>query len=390
MKKIALFLAFVPLFAIGQQAEKTFKIVGKATGLAYKTDWVYLQYRTNGEWKKDSVQPKNGKYIFTGKTAEPMLARLTGMFREDSSSKKIATNFQRDVAAVFIQAGKIKVMSVDSFSNIIVKGSPAHTAYNKLNELGKPYDERMKPLIDQYRAYGKAKDTENQSKVENEIDALQNEKNEKVYGEFAKSNPSSPLAMYALQQYAGWDINAEKVEPIFNALSMENRNYPSAVEFKENLEIAKKTGIGQYAMEFTQNDTLDIPVSLSSFKGKLLLVDFWASWCGPCRAENPNVVKVFNQYKNNNFHVLGVSLDRPGQKEKWMKAIHDDKLEWTHVSDLKFWNNEVAMQYGIKAIPQNLLIDEDGKIVAKNIRGEELAAKVSEIIEGKKAFAPKP
>ncbi len=138
------------------------------------------------------------------------------------------------------------------------------------------------------------------------------------------------------------------------------------------------------AMDFTQNDTLGNPVSLSSFKGRYVLVDFWASWCGPCRAENPNVVKVFHKYKDRNFHIIGVSLDRPGQKERWMKAIHEDKLEWTQLSDLKFWDNEVAKQYGINAIPQNLLLDPEGKIIAKNLRGEELDQRLGEVIEGKK------
>ena len=113
---------------------------------------------------------------------------------------------------------------------------------------------------------------------------------------------------------------------------------------------------------------------------KYVLVDFWASWCGPCRVENPNVVKVFNQYKDKGFTVLGVSLDREGAKDKWMKAIHDDNLTWTHVSDLKFWNNAVAQQYGIKAIPMNLLIDPQGKIIAKNIRGEELGQVVEKAV----------
>jgi peroxiredoxin len=149
------------------------------------------------------------------------------------------------------------------------------------------------------------------------------------------------------------------------------------------LETAKLTGIGRMAPEFTQNDTLDQPVQLSSFKGRYLLIDFWASWCGPCRQENPNVVKVFNQYKDKNFHILGISLDRAGQKDKWMKAIYDDNLTWSHVSDLKFWDNAVSKQYGIRAIPQNLLLDPSGKIIAKNLRGEALAKKMEELLGGK-------
>ena len=122
------------------------------------------------------------------------------------------------------------------------------------------------------------------------------------------------------------------------------------------------------------------PVALSSFRGKYVLVDFWASWCGPCRQENPNVVETFNKFNTKNFTVLGVSLDRPGQKSKWIDAIHEDKLTWTHVSDLKFWDNEVAKLYKVQSIPQNILLDPDGKIIAKNLRGPALEAKLCEIL----------
>jgi peroxiredoxin len=203
-------------------------------------------------------------------------------------------------------------------------------------------------------------------------------KKENVYAAFIRKNPGSPVSIYALQQYAGWDIRPEQSEPLYALLSESVRRNPSAEQLRGDIETAKKTGIGVFAMEFTQNDTLDRPVTLSAFRGRYLLVDFWASWCGPCRAENPNVVKAFRKYKDRNFHILGVSLDRPGQKEKWMKAIHDDQLEWTHVSDLKFWDNAVAKQYGIKAIPQNILLDPTGRIIAKNLRGEELDQKLAE------------
>ncbi|MGB3008161.1 MAG: TlpA disulfide reductase family protein [Chitinophagaceae bacterium] len=381
MKKLLFLIVLMPFLAKAQKNSQRFKLNGKVQRIAFKPDWVYLQYRTNGEWKTDSLPCSNGKYSFTGEIAEPVLARLRVKYQLDDAGKKVPMVPARDMAAIFIQPGRIKVSAVDSFSNVKVKGSVAHKEYEKLKAQEKPFQERMDPLIAKYREYANAKDAVNQAKTEGDLDAIEKEKNEKVYGEFVKKNPSSPIAMYALQQYAGWDIDADKIEPLFNALSEKIRSYPSAVDFQMNLETAQKTGIGKTAMEFTQNDTLGIPVSLSAFRGRYVLVDFWASWCGPCRSENPNVVKVFNKYKDRNFHIIGVSLDRPGQNAKWMKAINDDKLRWTHVSDLKFWDNEVAKQYGIKAIPQNLLIDPSGKIIAKNLRGEELEAKLGELIK---------
>ena len=129
-----------------------------------------------------------------------------------------------------------------------------------------------------------------------------------------------------------------------------------------------------------------MPVSLSSFKGKYVLVDFWASWCGPCRAENPNVVKAFHQYNDKGFTVLGVSLDRPNAKDKWLGTIRKDSLAWTQVSDLKYWDNAVAKLYGIRAIPQNFLINPQGKIIGRNLRGDALLQKLATLFGEKAPF----
>ena len=229
----------------------------------------------------------------------------------------------------------------------------------------------MQDLSTSYSALYKNKDTAGMKKMEPLFDEVQADI-KKEYLSYVNANPASPISVYVVSQYAGWDINPDEVEPLFNALPAAAKNYPSAKLLQEKIEVAKKTGVGRYAMDFTQNDTLGKPVSLSSFKGKYVLIDFWASWCGPCRAENPNVVNAFNKYKDKGFHVLGVSLDQPNAKDKWIKAIHDDNLTWTHVSDLQYWKNAVAIQYGIQAIPQNFLLDPEGKIIGKNLRGEAL------------------
>ena len=149
---------------------------------------------------------------------------------------------------------------------------------------------------------------------------------------------------------------------------------------QSQIEKTKKTFVGQSIMPFTQKDTSGVDVSIAALKGKYVLIDFWASWCGPCRRENPNIVKAYKNYKDNNFEILGVSLD--DKRDKWIAAIHKDELKWYHVSDLKGWKNEVSEMFGIRSIPQNLLIDPDGKIIARNITGHELAIALTKHLKG--------
>ncbi|AXY77449.1 AhpC/TSA family protein [Paraflavitalea soli] len=373
-----LLFAGAGLLLATQSYAQQFTIKGSVAQAGEPIEWVYISYAVNGDRKSDSVQVKDGQYTFSGQLTSATMANLRVKYPAGSESAK-RRPMQRDFATVFLQSGDITINSVDSFSNLVVTGSKAHEEFVKLGDQTKPFNDRRRELSKAYSEANKAGKKEEAAKLDAEIDAVYDEMNDKVYGSYVKANPKSPVAFYAFQQFAGYDIKPEKAEPVFNLLPKEVQGSKAGKEMKERIEIAKKTGVGRFAMDFTQNDTLGNPVHLSSFKGKYVLIDFWASWCGPCRMENPNVVAAFNKYKEKGFHVLGVSLDQPTAKEKWIKAIHDDKLTWTHVSDLQFWKNAVAVQYGIQAIPQNFLLDPQGKIIGKNLRGEDLQKKLAEL-----------
>lgn len=356
---------------------KPFRLNGEISGIP-TVEKVYLSYVHDGERVTDSAIVNNGTYQFSGMLSEPVLGRLSASMKVNEEGMKPLMK-PKDIAQVFLEASLIKVSNSDSFINIKVRGSRSHEAYAQLERKLKENKQLMKDLNAEYSALYKKKDTAGMKALEPRFDQI-GEAIKNDYREFFLDNPRSPVAVYVLSQFAGWDIDPDKVGPLFERLPAPLKDLPSAKALMEKIETARKTGIGRTAMDFVQNDTLGNPVSLSSFRGKYVLIDFWASWCGPCRVENPNVVKAFQDFSGKGFTVLGISLDRPNDKEKWLKAIHDDNLTWTHVSDLQFWKNAVAVQYGIQAIPQNLLIDPDGKIIGKNLRGEDLQRKLAEIL----------
>ena len=382
MKFVLMIAAFLwPVILLAQDMkdknEHSFTIEGSVAELQ-KPAKVYLSVRSKRESKLDSADVKEGKFVINGTLEEPSMAYLVMKVQDSTLQLEDTGERKRDVLTVFIEKGTIKIDTQDSICKATVTGSAANDDFIRLNGLLKGVTSQLNELQQQYRQLYMAKDEEGMKKLEPRFDELEATQN-KIMGDYLKNNAGSPIALFVLKQYAGYEINPAEIEPIYNKLDKKLRNTPSGKQFARWLAVAKKTAVGQPGMDFAQPDADGKNVSLTAFKGKYVLVDFWASWCGPCRAENPNVLKAYSKFKDKGFDVLAISIDE--KKDKWMAAVQADNLPWTHVSDLKGWNNAAAELYGIRAIPQNVLINPEGMIVAKNLRGDALERKLEEVLK---------
>ena len=359
--------------AMAQGAAARFHITGELKNL--QTTRVYLIYIEGDKQIMDSATVANGTYAFTGEIGEGGPAELLDVAPRNRPRS-------RDIARFYLAPESYSIHQTDSFSNALVTGSVANTDYQAITAAEKPYEQREMAMLPAYRAAREAKDEAMARSIEAQAKMIDKALDDSVYGTFVRRDPRSPLALYVLQRYEKNEPDAAALQGLFDGLTPAMKRSAAGKAFADKLAIDAKTTIGAMAMDFTQDDTAGKAVSLRSFRGKHVLVDFWASWCGPCRAENPNVVSAYAKYHSRGFDIIGVSLDRPGDKDKWLKAIHADKLYWTQVSDLGFWKNAVAVKYGVGAIPQNFLIDPQGKIIAKGLRGGELEEKLDEIFGG--------
>jgi peroxiredoxin len=371
MKKIlTLFLMLLASIA-GSAQQPNLTIHAKIKDLK-AGDLVY--WRKIGDTEKDSVRATDGGFDIRTTIARGegniYIIQVGTAYTEHSTLllylDKGMVNINGD-GPMFNQAklsGSPFILDFNAYKDFMDKDSVLHAApelYKKANQLYKDKDSiglaGLQPLLD---------------KTDSTRTALSKE--------WVGQHPASAISAYVLYFILRRSMGFDALDTALGKLSPLATDNRLAKEIARSIGVNKLTGIGQVAMDFTQSDTAGRPVSLKDFRGKYVLVDFWASWCHPCRLENPNVVKAFADYRNKDFTVLGVSLDRPGYKEAWLKAIHEDGLAWTQVSDLKFWNNAIAKQYDIESIPSNLLIGPDGKIVAKDLHGDELEKKLSEVL----------
>ena len=351
-------------FACTSQAPKdSYTINGEISGL--KDSLIYFRTSTGDSMYLDSAKVVDGKFTFTGKTEEPKMASI---FLQD---RRGGFNFYVENAIIDIKG------NVDSLSGVKITGAPTQGEWDKFMASMKPVNDHEDSLYAKYQMAQMQKDTATVAAIEKEAMGLNDQKTA-ISKTFIEQNPKSYVSLNLLNSLV-YSTEYNDLNKMFQGLDTSLQHSASGTKISEQLNIMKATAVGQPAIDFTANDVNGNPVSLSSFKGKYVLVDFWASWCGPCRAENPNVVKAYNQYKDKGFTILGVSLDEDGSK--WKEAIEHDKLAWTQISDLKGWKAEPAALYGVKAIPANYLIDKDGKIIGHNLRGEKLQEKLSEIFK---------
>jgi len=399
MKKITLIATIIllPVIAVAQiKSARTFTLRIKMNK-ADKNTRVYLAYQVDGKKIIDSATQRNGFYTFSGFVDQPLNATLVA----DNEGLGVQALIKRtkqggniDLMPCYIHPGVINIKTDKFIANAIFSGSDINADNERLKAMLKPIRDRQiiisnrlkqgNYIVDfkQHPPLKKALPVTDSLKINQmirQLDSLK-EAEKPVLKKFICANPHSYIALIALERYAGSFPDLRVIEPMYNNLSAAVRNTIAGKEYREFLFADKNLVVGSRAPDFVQHDTMNRPISLSSFKGRYVLLDFWASWCGPCRAASPELVQIFNQFRGKNFTILGISLDAADGRQAWLNAIKNDGMTWAQVSDLKHWDNQVAKLYGIRVIPQNFLINPEGIIIAKGLDSQQLRKKLEEVL----------
>ena len=368
MKKIIL-ITFIAsfIYACDQSPKENlgFEIEGKISG--YDSGMVRIKKQLSGEWITiDSANSENGEFKLAGDISSPEMLYL--FFGND-----------RNYSTVFIGNSIINfTANIDSLKNPTVTGSKSNDEFTQYSKELKVFENKSRDLYKQYMEAEKEGNKELVKEIETNYDKLYEEQINFVKN-YISTHTNSFVTPYIITRQLVHSLNVNELDSILNTLDTKIDSSVYVIKLKERVDVLRKVEIGKQAIDFTLNDTLGNPISLSSFKGKFVLIDFWAAWCRPCRAENPNNVKLYEKYKDKGFEILGVSFDET--RDAWVKAIKDDGLTWSQVSDLKGWKCEAGDLYGVRSIPHTVLLDKEGIIIAKNLRGEELNKKIAKLLD---------
>jgi len=367
MKKL-FYLSVISVIMAACSSDPQYVINGKIDGA--DSVMFILQKREAGKIVSfDSAVAYKGSFKMKGGPV-----RYPDMVLLSAKDTRMRTQFYLENSEITV-TGKL-----DSLYGANVTGSKTQDEYNGFVKSLDSVNEKVMTVYNEYQLAEQSGDTAKSAQLVKQIEAGQAEMTQ-LQKDFVKNNPASFTTPQILSGLT-YEMEGTEIESYINAMDTAVANTEIIKDLKVRVEKMKKVAIGQKAPDFTLNDPEGNPVSLYSKVGaKLLLVDFWAAWCGPCRQENPNVVNVYKEFNKKGFDVFGVSLDRT--KDAWVKAIADDKLTWTHVSDLQYWNSEAAGIYAVSAIPANFLLDENGVIIGRNLREEALYNKVKEILVAK-------
>ncbi|WP_343533906.1 TlpA disulfide reductase family protein [Pedobacter sp.] len=361
-------------FSLSTLAQEQFVL--KGYGEKYKDgDKIFLSYKKGQQWTNDSVLVKNKTFIFSGTVSAPIKASV---YRNQNPQ---FANIVYDHVNVYLEKGTIHLKSPDTLKHSIPSGTPVNEDFAQLNVLLMPFLDQLSAMQDPTEiSEEKKKDSAYVSRVTREYLSVLKEMDEAKF-KFIAQKPSSLVSLVALNELVKNTKWLKRVEEAYLKLPVALKASGMGKFVEQSINLGKKISVGMQAPNFSQPDTLGKIHQLADYKGKYVLLDFWASWCGPCRAENPNVLAAYQQYKSKNFMVLSVSIDEAKDRDKWLKAIREDQLIWPQLSDLKGSQNAAHKLYGITTIPANLLISPEGKVLAKDLKGELLHATLKELLK---------
>lgn len=358
------------------QAQQKYIIKGHISGLTEPMKLIFSYQRTKTETIRDSIIVNDGNILLEGAIIHPYYVslRLKPINAPSSAQGTSTRQLKMSDVASFYLTGGITTITGSNLSGAVIR-NPVQDEYMELKASLKPLEQPLF-MIDTKLFSPKYKDSVAVLKAQrSEIE----KKYAKANAQFVRTHPNSYVSFDMVKNYAVIISDPAAFEEMYDALAPSFKASAEGQVMAHDLQMVKRLSIGQKAINFTQMDETGKPVSLASLKGKYILIDFWASWCGPCRAEYPYLHKAYAQFKEKGFDIIGVSLD--DKKTLWINAIAENKFPWKEVCDLKGKNNEVARAYGISAIPQNFLIDPSGIIVAKDLRGDALLEKLNEVIK---------